>query len=366
MNNKIRVLAISSSAKTGGGPSHIFLLRKLLEDNFDFYLSMPLIENKNIEFKKYLKISERKISLVDIIRLIIFARKKRINIIHAHGKGAGLIGRIIKIFLRKPLIYTFHGIHTDCLSKLKKFLYIVYENVTGWLDDEKIFVSLSEKNQAKNLRIIIGNNYRIINNSTKNKNIKKHYFKNNNAVFGIDNNKKNIISVCRLVDQKNIFEIFKIAKNLKIYNFIVLGEGYLIDNAKNYIKKYNINNVYLLGNKRDVFKYLKESDVFLSTSLYEGHPISILEAMSIGMPIVASNVIGNVDTIKNNHSGLFYKIGDIKEASKCITDVINNENLKLKFSINAYERQREFFSTQKMKNSYISLYKKFFLDKYVQ
>ena len=360
MNNKIRVLAISSSAKTGGGPNHIFLLKNLLEDNFDFYLSMPSIQDKNIEFKKYLKISERKILPADLIRLIIFARKNRINIIHAHGKGAGLIGRIIKIFLRKPLIYTFHGIHTDCLCNLKKFLYIVYENMTGWLVDEKIFVSSSEKNQAQNLKIIIGNNYRIINNSTKNKNIKQNCFQNNNKVFGIDNNKKNIISVCRLVDQKNIFEIFKIAKNLKIYNFIVLGEGYLIYNARKYIKKNNINNVYLLGNKSDVFKYLKESDLFLSTSLYEGHPISILEAMSIGLPIVASNVIGNFDTIKNNHSGLFYKIGDIKEASKCITDIINDENLKLKFSINAYDRHRKFFSTQKMQNSYISLYKKYF------
>ena len=80
--------------------------------------------------------------------------------------------------------------------------------------------------------------------------------------------------------------------------------------------------------------------------------------MSIGMPIVASRVIGNIDTIKNNHSGFFYKLGDIKQASKCIKDIINNENLKLKFSINAYERHRKLFSTEKWK-FYISLYKKF-------
>ena len=362
MNNKIKVLAISSSSKTGGGPSHIFLLRNLLKHNFDFYLSMPSIEEKykKIDLKKYLEICERKISLIDIIRLIIFAKKNRINIIHAHGKGAGLIGRIIKIFLRKPLIYTFHGIHTNCLSKLKKILYIAYENITGWIDDEKIFVSLSEKNQAKNHKIIIGRNYRIINNAVQNKNIRQKNFKNNNKIFGIDNDKKNIISVCRLVDQKNIFEILNIAKNLNIYNFIILGNGYLIDNANRYIKKNNINNIYLLGNKKDIYKYLIESDLFLSTSLYEGHPISILEAMSIGLPIVASKVIGNIDTIKNNHSGFFYKLGDINDASKCIKKIINNEKLKLKFSINAYERQREIFSTQRMQNSYTALYKKHF------
>ena len=358
---KKKILLISASGKTGGGPSHIFLLRNILKNNFDIYLSMPSIQDKyiNIDFKKYLQISERKISPVDILRLIIFVRKNRINIIHAHGKGAGVIGRIIKIFLQKPLIYTFHGIHTDCLVRVKKIFYIIYENLTGWIDDEKIFVSLSEINQAKNSKIIIGNNFKIINNATKNNNLKNNNLKNNNKLFGIDNNKKNIISVCRLVDQKNIFEIFKIARNLNSYNFIVLGDGFLMDNAKRYIKKNNINNVHLLGNKTDIFKYLKESNLFLSTSLYEGHPISILEAMSIGMPIVASKVVGNIDTIEDNHSGFFYKLGDIKQASKCIKDILNNENLQLKFSINAYERHRERFSINKMKNSYISLYKKY-------
>ena len=100
-------------------------------------------------------ISERRISLIDIIRIIKFSKKNSIDIIHAHGKGAGLIARIIKIFLHKPLLYTFHGIHTYCLSRLNNFLYIFYENITGWLDDEKVFVSISERNQTKYLKIFI-------------------------------------------------------------------------------------------------------------------------------------------------------------------------------------------------------------------
>ena len=80
----------------------------------------------------------------------------------------------------------------------------------------------------------------------------------NNLKIGIRNPKKNIISVCRFVDQKNIFEILEIAKNLQIYNFIILGNGYLFDKAKIFLKSNNIKNVYLFGNKIDVFKYLYE------------------------------------------------------------------------------------------------------------
>ena len=359
--SKTKILLITASAKTGGGPSHVFLLKELLKNEYDFYFAMPSNNSvtSKINKKKYLEISERKISLLDIKRLIIFSRKNGIDIIHTHGKGAGLIGRIIKIFLQKPLIYTFHGIHTICLTRLKRLLYIYYENMTGWLDDEKVFVSSSEKLQAINLNIFIGKSFFIINNATKKRNILNVNAEKNNSKIGIKNSKKNIISVCRLVDQKNIFEIFLIAQNLQIYNFIVLGDGYLFDKAKFYLKTNNIKNVYLLGNKSNVFKYLYESDLFLSTSLYEGHPISILEAMSIGLPIVASKVIGNIDTVKHNYSGLFYKLGDINEATNCIEKIMTNSSLKLKTSTNSFSAHREFFNINKMKNSYISLYNKY-------
>ena len=357
---KNKILLISSSGKTGGGPSHIFLLKELLKDEFDFYLAMPFFNTKSkISDKKYLDISERKILFVDIIRLIIFSKKNSIDIIHAHGKGAGLIARIIKIFLNKPLIYTFHGIHTTCLSRLTKFLYIFYENITGWIDDEKVFVSISEKRQTRNLRIFIGKNNTIINNST-NEMIKiKDNRKKSNLKIGIKNNRMNIISICRLVDQKNIFEIFKIAKNLQSYNFIVLGDGYLLEKAKIYLKNNEITNVYLFGNTIDIFKYLYESDLFLSTSLYEGHPISILEAMSIGLPIVASKVTGNIDTIKSGYSGFFYKLGDINQATYFIEKIMQNGPLKLKISSNSFLTHRKLFTTKKMKNAYFSLYKKY-------
>ena len=358
---KTKILLITASAKTGGGPSHIFLLKDLLKDQFDFYLAMPRFngKNKKIDFKKYLEIAERKVLIKDIINLIIFSRKNSIDIIHAHGKGASVIARIIKIFLKKPLIYTFHGIHTRCLNKLKKYFYIIYENMTGWLDDDKVFVSLSEKEQAINLKLFIRKNHSIINNSTENRiplEIKKN---KNNFKIGIKNQKKNIISICRLVDQKNIFEIFEIARNLQIYNFIILGDGYLMNKAKFFIKSKKINNVYLFGKKNDVFKYLYESDLFLSTSLYEGHPISILEAMSIGLPIVASKVIGNIDTIKDNYSGLFYRLGDINQAVYCIQRIMNDNSLKSKISFNAFSSHRKLFTTNKMKKSYLALYKKF-------
>ncbi len=175
----------------------------------------------------------------------------------------------------------------------------------------------------------------------------------------IKNRNRNIISICRLVDQKNIFEIFRIADGLPQYNFIVLGYGYLYLEACKFLSTNNIRNVYLFGNKKNVFEYLYKSDLFLTTSLYEGHPISVIEAMSIGMPILASNVTGNCDTISHNESGLFYRLGDIKEAKDSISLVMENPKIRLNFSLNSHKTHRSKFSLLRMKKSYIEIYNSF-------
>ena len=109
------------------------------------------------------------------------------------------------------------------------------------------------------------------------------------------------------------------------------------------IKKNNLNNVNLLGEKKNIFKYLYESDIYLSTSLYEGLPISILEAMSIGLPIVASNVIGNCDTIENGKSGFLYQLNDINIAVNYLELLAENIDLRRKIGRAAFKRQRKLF-----------------------
>ena len=81
--------------------------------------------------------------------------------------------------------------------------------------------------------------------------------------------------------------------------------------------------------------------------------------MSIGLPIVASKVTGNIDTIKNGFSGFFYKLGDINEAVHCIEKIMKNNDIKLKLSRNSFFTHRNSFTTDKMKNAYFSLYKKY-------
>ncbi len=301
-----------------------------------------------------------------MIRIIVFSRTHSIDLIHAHGKGAVIIGRIVKIFINKPLVYTPHGIHIKFINSFTKYFYLLYEKIFGKIDDYKIFVSQSELNYARSLNMFCDGNYTIINNSVMDKS-KRMIIQNQlivNKNLGIKNNRKNIISISRLVDQKNIYEIFKIAKNLQLYNFLVLGDGYLYKELKKFLIQQNINNVYLFGNTLDIFKYLYSSELFLSTSFYEGHPISILEAMSIGLPIVATNVVGNCDTFKDKSSGFYYELGDVNSACNFIKLILNNQNIYFSFSKESQKYQRRQFSLVKMKSEYMNLYRKILNSKF--
>ena len=157
-------------------------------------------------------------------------------------------------------------------------------------------------------------------------------------------------------------ELYQIRNSFKDLKIVL--EHVSSDYGVDFVKTNNniagtITPHHMLLTKKDVFKYLYESDLFLSTSLYEGHPISILEAMSIGLPIIASEVTGNIDTIKNGDSGFFYELGDINQAVYLIEKILKNKKLRLKFSNNSFLTHRKLFTTTKMKNSYLSLYKKY-------
>lgn len=201
----------------------------------------------------------------------------------------------------------------------------------------------------------------IINNGIKNSNLKTNNIFKEKIVKKNCNEKIKIISVCRFVEQKNIKEIIQIAQVLHKFQFKILGDGPLYGEIDNLIQMKGLNNVQLIGDCSNVYKHLLDSDMFLSSSLYEGLPLSILEAMSIGLPIVASNVVGNCDTIIHDESGYLYDLHDIKSAVGYLKLLSNNKEDRLKKGKAAFNRQRKQFSINKMKSSYKALYKNAFL-----
>ncbi|WP_270566748.1 glycosyltransferase [Clostridium beijerinckii] len=120
-------------------------------------------------------------------------------------------------------------------------------------------------------------------------------------------------------------------KNIKL---LLLGNGKFFDELQSYARELNINdNIIFAGYTKDTKKYYQMSDVCVSASRIEGLPFNIMEAMSVGLPIVASKVKGHTDLIIPNENGFLFKYNDIDDFCSYIKTLCKNKELRDKMSI---------------------------------
>lgn len=163
--------------------------------------------------------------------------------------------------------------------------------------------------------------------------------------------KTTIISVGRLSIQKNpkLFNdiALEFIDNPNI-QFIWCGDGEL----KSELTSPNIKCTGWIERK-ELENYLSYADIYLSTSLWEGLPLSVLEAMSIGLPVVLSDCVGNRDLVDNN--GFLY-INKI-EAIKNINELLKNKIWINKKGHNSKIIVENNFNMRNMAISYLNIYK---------
>lgn len=188
-------------------------------------------------------------------------------------------------------------------------------------------------------------------------------FKNTPAIF--DAHKKYpyfsfiILMASRLEKEKNVFLAIEIMKKLtsrypKI-GMIIVGDGRERKSLESLVKKYNLEkNVIFEGWQNNLISYYKTANVFLSTSLYEGYGLTVIEALSCGCPVISSDVGIAREMIFESESGFVCPVGDKDCFVRKITEIIETPGLKEKMVVNS-----KIFINEKMNETEVS-----YLDKY--
>ena len=277
---------------------------------------------------------------------IILKRIDGIDIIHLHSSKAGFLGRIVSFLLgkSKKTIYTPHAISFLRLdvSPKKRKIFIAMEKFASFFGGKIVACSQSEKEAIEEQGI---KNVTFINNGIKPLQIEK---KVNTS------DKITIISVGRLSIQKNpkLFNdiALEFIDNPNI-QFIWCGDGEL----KSELTSPNIKCTGWIERKT-LKNYLANADIYLSTSLWEGLPLSVLEAMSIGLPVVLSDCVGNRDLVENKD----FLYQDKQKAVQMINYYIKNKKILKKESLKSKIIFDRYFKLDRMSNSYYYLYKNLF------
>ena len=368
INKKLRVLLITLRSDYGGGPQHVDLLIENLSKEFDLYLGCPNDEPyfdkwKTIQrVKSIYKLPHRKFSFQKFFGLYKFVKNNQINLVHSHGKGAGIYSRLLKlIHPNLKVVHTLHGFHIQEYNWLRKTIYIFIEKFLSFLTDRFINVSYGEKNICLEFGIFKSEKSDVIYNGVRKiKRIEDAKEKTNLSGKFI------VTTISRFDYQKNMYFAYEIAKRFKddqTLLFLWLGDGNDKSRLEQNSKEEGVN-IYFTGFTKDIPLYLSASDLYLSTSRWEGLPYALIEAQSLGIPIVATDVIGNNEVVEHGKNG--YLFTNIDDACKYIRILIKNDTLYKNFSDQAVKNFSEKFYISIMVQKIEEIYRKvgvFFNDR---
>jgi len=179
--------------------------------------------------------------------------------------------------------------------------------------------------------------------------------------FEVDHNLEEFINkgkvVCwaaRVSSEKQPFEFIELAKKMPEFNFLLIGGGDLLEGVKR--ASIGLDNLYITGTLSNTLtkKLISTSDVLVLTSQFEGIPMVILEAMSLGKPVVSTNVGAINEIIDDGIDGF---LCDSKRIHDDMPNLINRAyNERREIGEKAILKIRSKFSKNKMQSEYLNLF----------
>lgn len=229
------------------------------------------------------------------------------DIIAIHSSKAGMIGRLVGKSLNIPTVFTAHSwSFAGEPSRRKRILFTALEKWAGKLTNGVIAVSDFDYAEALEKHIVPVEKIQMIHNGIRdNQNETEDYPEPTSMV--------RLLMVARFAEPKDHDLLLSALKHvtIKSWHLTLVGDGPLIDRVKQFTKTLGLTKqITFAGEDREVTDKLKKTDIFMLISKSEGLPLSIIEAMREGLPIIASNVGGIKELIDHRGNGLLVQKGD--------------------------------------------------------
>lgn len=305
----------------GGIYTYMEALLKQLEGQFEIVVAYALRPQTPNDFKehfseniKFIEVKHFQRSINPVNDLLAgleirdIVKREKPNVIHLHSSKAGVLGRLFLNCKKNAVMYTPHGYAFMKMddSRIKRNIYLMIEWLVGRSASVTVGCSRGEYEAAKKVS-------------------KKAVWINN----GIDyttlpegraigtSEKLTVATIGRVCFQKNPEMFNRLALAMPEANFLWVGDG----DMENELTAPNIQ-VTGWKSREETLEMLNKADVFLLLSLWEGLPISLLEAMYLKKVCVVSNVIGNRDVIVNRQNG--YIAEDEEECGEVLKEIASS------------------------------------------
>ncbi len=344
---KAAVIHIDSEMTWRGGQQQAVYLFEAMHSRAE---KTVFFTKRNSELAKYLKnknlpcyelAMKGEFDIFSAYHIYKFAKSNGFNILHCHSSHSLSIGLLASLFSNDLKVIAtrrvdFH-INKNLFSKIK----YQHKNIAKivCISDAINNILLNDGIDENRLKVIkSGIDLSKFNNSRADEIRKSLDIPEKKIAIGT------IAAFEGHKDYDNFIDAAKIVVEYEPYViFIAVGDGSLFDLMKEKVVKYGIeDNVHFVGYKKNVGDYLKCFDIFVLSSKKEGLGTSILDAMSVGLPIVATNVGGIPEAVINGENGIIVERKTPELLAKAIIKLLKEPNLRAEYGKKSLELVKNF------------------------
>lgn len=368
-SKKIKICYLITGLNTGGAEMMLYRLLKQLDKTRYSIIVVSIIPLGKIADKiKKLGIDvismdmTSKLDVSAIFRLVRFLKDYKPTILHSYLFHANLLGRIAGKIAGVPIIIS--SIRNTIFGGQIRELALRY---TDFLSDATTIICETAAKRMISRKVVPKEKLHVIYNGIDPKmyeNFSEDDRQKMRMEFNIPDTATLLISVGRLQKQKGYPYLIQSAVELKNrgYNFVwlIAGEGELRFQLEQMVKNYGLEDtIRFLGLREDVPKLMFASDIFVLTSLWEGLPGVVLEAMAVGLPVVATDVGGTPELVEDGTNGFLIPPGNPMKMADAIEKLINmSGEARRKIGSMGKEIVKEKFTVETMARKHEGLYVK--------
>lgn len=289
------------------------------------------------------------LGLLELRRLI---RRLRPDIVHAHSSKAGILARAAAALCRvRVVVFTAHGWAFKAEPGLKSRLYLLADRVVRRVTTEVICVSETERREGLAARTCVEDRTVVIRNGVEPESfpVRVHA-----AV-----ERPRLVSLGRFKAPKDFGTLLEALAQLRDVPFeaVLVGDGPQRRALERAAQELGLSDVVeFAGERDDVPSLLAGADCFVLSSTSEGMPISVLEAMAAGLPVVASDVGGVHELVREGETGFLVPAQDAAALARAIRPVLADHHERARLGANGRSDVEATFTVARVRRQHADLY----------
>ncbi len=363
----IRVLELLTTTAAGGGPRQVYdLARRLPRDAFEVTVAAP---RDGAFFERFralgLAVAEVRTDRLDpraLLATVALVRRRRVDVIHSHGKGGGLHGRLAARLTGVPAVHTFHGIHWEHYPPALAALYLALERRLARWTRTVISVSATQEAEARARRLVLPSRSALIANGVdldeQDRLVASAPLAR--AALGVAADALVLGTVARFDPVKRLDALVDALGTLARprATLLLVGDGPERDRVRHRAAEAGLDaRVVFAGWLDEPARVFPAFDLYVSASRKEGLPLALLEAMGAGLAVVATDVAGHRDVVRDGETGRLVPPDDPRALAAAAAELLDAPERRRRMGQAGRARVRAEFDIAAMVDKTVAVYR---------